>query len=93
MSDECCETASCTGMLCALMSAYTALISGQGVQEVDFDGDRTRYQVGDIKELKSTLHRLHETCGNEASAALLGLGGGRRAPARLNFGSPPHRRC
>ena len=93
MSNQCCKPDSCADMLCTLMSAYTALIAGQGVQEIDFDGDRTRYQAGDIPELKSTLHRLHETCGNEASAALLGLSRGRRAPARLNFGSPPHRRC
>ena len=88
MTGTCCEAASCNDMLCTLMEAYLALMSGSAAQEVDFDGDRTRYHPGNIAELKATIHRLHATCGNQASAALLGLGAtGRRSPARLHFGA------
>ncbi len=76
---HCCTTSTCEAMLCTLMNAYTALIAGQGVQEVEMDGDRTRYQPAQAKELKARIHSLHQTCGNEASAALLGLGRGRRS--------------
>lgn len=82
-------TPNCNQMLAQLMSAYTALVSGQAVAEVEINGnDRTAYHRGNIAELKTVLISLHSTCGNATSAALLGLPVGasaRRAPAGVRY--------
>ncbi len=83
---QCCTSESCKDMLCRLINAYTALVSGQGVQEVEFEGDKTRYHLGNVTELKGLIARLHTTCGNEVSAAIVGVSPRGRAPARVCFG-------
>jgi len=84
----------CATMMCEALAAYTAvrrgMLKGKAVVEVAFGEEKVRYEstAATSKLLLDEIRRLHQSCGNEASAAILGLGGG--GPIGTNYGQ---RRC
>jgi hypothetical protein len=85
----------CATMMCEALAAYSAvrrgMLGGKAVVEVSFGEEKVRYAstAETQKYLFDEIRRLHQSCGNEASAAILGLGG-RASPLGTNYGS---RRC
>lgn len=90
MSDCDCQVPECSDLLCQLINAWTKLITGTLVAEVSFEDHTTKYTKADLAELKTQIRNLHDQCGNDASAAILGISG-RRRPAGAIYGS--RRRC
>lgn len=77
-----CEGKQCREVLANAIDAYNRILMGDHVVEVTLDEETTRYskQEGGAQELKALIRRLHETCGNELSAAIAGVPvDGRRA--------------
>ena len=85
----------CATMMCEALAAYSAvrrgMLSGKAVVEVAFGEEKVRYaSTGETQKLLlDEIRRLHQSCGNEASAAILGLGGC-AGPIGTNYGQ---RRC
>lgn len=81
-------------MMCRALAGYNAvlngMLAGKSVVSVEFDGQKVTYQstAATQKNLLEIITRLHQTCGNPSSAAVLGLGGG--GPICTTFGE---RRC
>lgn len=78
-------------MMCRALTAYNAvlggMLSGKSVVSVEFDGQKVVYESNSAsqKNLLALIARLHQSCGNASSAALLGLGGG--GPIGTTFGA------
>ncbi len=55
--------------LAKLQGAYDALISGQNIAEVDYNGRRTLFGKGDVAELKRQIDSLNAigaaSCGRQ----------------------------
>lgn len=72
----------CAERLTKLVNAYFNVLQDGSVQEVTIGEDTTRYHKTDLAAMKNMITALHSTCGNEASAMIVG---GRRRPASFCF--------
>ncbi|MES2685688.1 MAG: hypothetical protein V4706_02640 [Pseudomonadota bacterium] len=82
----------CADMLCQALAGYNAVLAGmaggKAVVEVQFGEQKVRYEstAATQKILFDTIRRLHQSCGNASSAAVLGLGGN-AGPISTYYGS------
>lgn len=63
----------CEAMISSAINAYHALATGTKEVEVFFRDQKVRYTEANINMLLDYIKNLHSTCGNDLSAAILGL--------------------
>lgn len=79
-------------MLDEWVQAYSAvrrgMMQGKSVIEVQFGEQRVKYTdpSGTLKLMREEIMTLHRACPSDASAAILGLGGGNAGPIGTNYG-------
>ena len=95
--NACCETdiakvealPTCQAMITSAINAYHALATGTKEVEVFFRDQKVRYTESNMPMLLDYIKNLHSTCGNDLSAAILGLNNTRRG--LRYFGGKPNR--
>ena len=70
-----CINKQCQKTLSDAISAYNRILMGDHVVEVSLEGETTRYSKKEdgADDLLALIRRLHDVCGNELSAAIIGV--------------------
>ena len=68
----------CADDLAEARAALKALVTGQAVASISFEGEQTTFRRTDLSQLRAYIRDLEAECGEDTTAA-------RRRPARVVY--------